>query len=194
VNRTLAEVGLEYRGTVAVKHFLWVLLGDVGPDRIREKVARPLRGLRVAPFYGCHILRPASMYGVGASDGISSLERLCELVGAEPVPHEGATGCCGFHVVVAEEKIALRMSGRHLAGARAGGAHCLVTPCPLCHTVLDAYQPDVEREVGTAFGLPILHVSQLVGLAAGLAPEALGLSRHVVDAGSIIKMVPSRSS
>lgn len=186
-NRALAEVGLEYRGTTAVKHFLWVLLGDVGVDRLREKVVRPLRGLRVAPFYGCHILRPASVHGIGTSDGMASLERLCEVLGAEPVAYEGATGCCGFHVVVAEEKVALRMSGGHLVQARSEGAHCLVTPCPLCHTVLDAYQPSIERELGRSLRLPILHVSQLVGLAVGLSPATLGISRHVVDARGVLR-------
>jgi succinate dehydrogenase / fumarate reductase cytochrome b subunit len=154
VNQALAEVGLEYRGTATVKHFLWVLLGDVGVERIRQKVVRPLGGLRVGPFYGCHILRPASAYGIGLSDDVSSLERLCEILGAEPVAYEGATKCCGFHVVLAEEKIALRMSGEHLAQAKGRGADCLVTPCPLCHTVLDAYQPNIERELRRPVGLP----------------------------------------
>ncbi len=81
VNRRLSETGLEYRGTVAVKHFLWILMEDVGAQRIREKVVRPLHGLRVAPFYGCHIRRPASVYGATESDRMSSLESLCRLVG-----------------------------------------------------------------------------------------------------------------
>jgi succinate dehydrogenase / fumarate reductase cytochrome b subunit len=187
VNRALAEVGLEYRGTATVKHFLWVLLGDVGVDGIRQKVVRPLRGLRVGPFYGCHILRPASAYGIGTSDEVSSLERLCEVLGAEPVAYEGATKCCGFHVVLAAEQVALRMSGGHLARAQAGGAHCLVTPCPLCHTVLDAYQPNIERQLKRPLGLPILHVSQLVGLAVGLSPEALKMSQHVLDARGVVQ-------
>ncbi|MEE8247783.1 MAG: CoB--CoM heterodisulfide reductase iron-sulfur subunit B family protein, partial [Alphaproteobacteria bacterium] len=99
VNRALAEGGLEYRGGVAVKHFLWVLLEDVGEARLRERVVRPLSGLRVAPFYGCHIRRPASAYGAEVADRATSLDRLCEIVGAEPVAYDGADKCCGFHVV-----------------------------------------------------------------------------------------------
>lgn len=189
VNRTLSDADLEFRGTTAVKHFLWILMDDIGEQAIRERVVRPLRGLRVAPFYGCHIRRPASLYGAAFSDQAASLERLCEIVGAEPVPYEGADRCCGFHVLVADEKIALRMSGGHLAEAKGEAAHCMVTPCPLCHTVLDAYQANIEREVRTRFGMPILHVSQLVGLAVGLSLENLALSRHVVDARKIIAMV-----
>jgi succinate dehydrogenase / fumarate reductase cytochrome b subunit len=189
VNRRLSESGLEYRGTVAVKHFLWVLMEEVGEQRIREKVVRPLHGLRVAPFYGCHIRRPASVHGVPESDRMSSLERLCRLVGAEPVSYDGADKCCGFHALAAGEKTALRMSGGHLAKAKAEAAHCMVTPCPLCHTVLDAYQANIEREVAQPLDMPIFHVAQLVGLAAGLSSEDLGLSRHLVDARKAIEMV-----
>ena len=179
VNQALAPSGLRYGGGVDVKHFLWVLLEDVGADRLRARVSRPLRGLRVAPFYGCHLIRPASAHPDAAR---GSLEALCELLGAEPVPYEGATSCCGFHVVLTEERVALGMSGRHLTRAKAGGADCMVTPCPLCHTVLDAYQPNTEHQLGTRIGLPVLHVSQLVGLAMGIEPKRLRLSRHVVDA------------
>jgi succinate dehydrogenase / fumarate reductase cytochrome b subunit len=189
VNRTLSESGLEYRGTVAVKHFLWILMEDVGEQRIRDKVVRPLHGLRVAPFYGCHIRRPVSVYGEIVSDRTSSLERLCRLIGADPVSYDGADKCCGFHALATEEKTTLRMSGGHLAKAKTESAHCMVTPCPLCHTVLDAFQANIEREVAKPFGIPIFHVSQLVGLAAGLSSEDLGLSRHLVDARKAIEMV-----
>jgi succinate dehydrogenase / fumarate reductase cytochrome b subunit len=186
VNRALAESGLEYRGGVAVKHFLWVLLEDVGEARLRAQVTRPLNGLRVAPFYGCHIRRPASAHGAEVPDRTASLERLCQILGAEPVAYDGADKCCGFHVVMAEEKIALRMGGARLAGASEQGADCMVTPCPLCHTVLDAYQPDIERQIERRFDLPILHVSQLVGLALGLTAAELALPRHMVDAGGVL--------
>jgi len=189
VNRALAEGGLEYGGGVAVKHFLWVLLEDVGEARLRAQVTRPLSGLRVAPFYGCHIRRPASAYGAEVADRAASLERLCRILGAEPVAYDGADKCCGFHVVMAEEKIALAMGGARLAGAQAQGAQCLVTPCPLCHTVLDAYQPNIERQLQRGLGLPILHVSQLVGLALGLTAAELALPRHAVDAGGVLAAV-----
>jgi succinate dehydrogenase / fumarate reductase cytochrome b subunit len=190
-NADLAGVGLAYRGTITVKHFLWVLLDDVGRERIREKVVRPLSGLKVAPFYGCHLLRPASVYANG-STWDTSLDTLCELVGAEPVAYEGARQCCGFHVVLAEERIALRMTGAHLGNARAAGADCLVTPCPLCHTMLDAFQPSAERELDRTLGLPVLHVSQLVGLAVGIAPKALNLSRHVVNTKGVLRAAVGR--
>ena len=100
--------------------------------------------------------------------------------------YEGSNKCCGFHVVGVEEKIALRMSGSHLTNAKSNGAQCIVTPCPLCHTVFDAYQPSIERELKSNYEVPVLHVSQLVGLALGLSPENLALSRHVVACEGIL--------
>lgn len=190
VNDALAAEGLEFKGTIAVKHFLWVLTDDLGPDVLRKAIVRPLRGLKVAPFYGCHIQRPATAHPKAAADK-PALDRLCEILGATVVRYEGASKCCGFHVVAAEEKIALTMSGSHLGNAKDEGAHCVVTPCPLCHTVFDAYQPDIERAKGRALALPILHVAQMVGLAIGLSSEELALSRHVVECGDLLAYIPS---
>ncbi len=186
VNKALAAEGLKFAGTIEVKHFLWVLTEDVGEQRLRERLVRPLRGLRVAPFYGCHIQRPATVASAGPAGETPALDRLCRLLGAEVVAYEGANKCCGFHVVGVEEKIALRMSGAHLGNAKSNGAQCIVTPCPLCHTVFDAYQPSIERELKRDYAVPVLHVSQLVGLAMGLAPEQLALSRHVVGCDAVL--------
>jgi succinate dehydrogenase cytochrome b subunit len=102
------------------------------------------------------------------------------------VQYQGADKCCGFHVLGTAERIAMRMSGRHLTNAKNNGAQCIVTPCPLCHTVFDAYQPSIEQEFHGAYGVPVLHVSQLVGLACGLSAAAVALSRHVVGCDSIL--------
>lgn len=189
VNDALAAEGLEFKGTITVKHFLWVLTDDLGPNVLRNKIIRPLHGLKVAPFYGCHIQRPATAHPGAATDK-PALDRLCELLGATVVQYEGASKCCGFHVVAAEEKIALTMSGSHLGNAKDEGAHCIVTPCPLCHTVFDAFQPDIERTKGRSLDLPILHVAQMVGLAIGLSSEELALSRHVVACQDLLAFIP----
>jgi succinate dehydrogenase cytochrome b subunit len=189
VNRALADEGLAFRGTIEVKHFLWILTEDLGEKALRERMVRSLNGLRVAPFYGCHIQRPVTAYGTGAADETPALDRLCRLLGAEIVAYEGASKCCGFHVVGVDEKIALRMTGGHLGNAKGNGAQCVVTPCPLCHTVFDAYQPSIEHELKRRYEVPILHVSQLVGLALGMSPEALGLSRHIVGCDAVLEHI-----
>lgn len=194
VNGALAAEGLAFKGTINVKHFLWVLTEDLGPDALRKMIVRPLTGLKVAPFYGCHIQRPASVQAGAPTADKPALDRLCELLGASVVHYEGASRCCGFHVVAAEEKISLTMSGSHLGHAKDEGAHCVVTPCPLCHTVFDAYQPDIERNQGRSLGLPILHVAQMVGLAIGLSSKELALSRHVVECGNLLSYIPRSSA
>ncbi len=194
VNRVLAQERLEFKGTIEVKHFLWVLTDDLGEDGLRGKIVRPLSGLRVAPFYGCHIQRPASAYGKAQGNDKPALDRLCEILGAEVVHYAGASKCCGFHVVAADQNIALRMSASHLGNATAQDAQCIVTPCPLCHTVFDAYQPDMERQQNRPYRLPILHVSQLVGLAVGLSAEELALSRHVVDCADLMAHLPAHDA
>lgn len=191
VNRALASDGLRFEGTIEVKHFLWVLTEDIGEQRLRERIVRPLRGLRVAPFYGCHIQRPAAVFGTDAAEDKPALDRLCTLLGGEMVSYEGASKCCGFHVVSVEERIALRMSGGHLSNAKSNGAQCVVTPCPLCHTVFDSFQPSIERELKSNIDVPVLHVAQLAGLAFGLGPEKLGLSRHVVGCKGIFAHIGS---
>lgn len=186
VNRALAQEALVFEGTIEVKHFLWVLTEDLGEARLRERIVMPLRGLRVAPFYGCHIQRPATVHAGDSATKAPALDRLCLLLGAELVEYAGADKCCGFHVVSTDERIALRMGGSHLANAKQNRAQCVVTPCPLCHTVFDAYQPSMEKELKASFQVPVLHVSQLIGLAMGLAPEKLALSRHVVGCEGLL--------
>jgi succinate dehydrogenase / fumarate reductase cytochrome b subunit len=158
---------------------------------LKERIVRPLRGLRVAPFYGCHIQRPASVLPHAANSEVPALDRLCTLLGAKVVRYAGANKCCGFHVVGAEEEIAVGMTGSHLTNATTAGAQCVVTPCPLCHTMFDAYQPSIEQAFKRSYGLPTLHVSQLVGLAMGLPPEALALSRHVVGCANVLQHIES---
>jgi succinate dehydrogenase / fumarate reductase cytochrome b subunit len=180
VNAILAKQGLRYRGTTRVSHFLWVLLDDIGEERLRALVVRRLGGLRVAAFYGCHITRPPAHFGFFDSRNNRSIERINDILGCESINYTGRTECCGFHTAAHEEKIAIKLTGRHIKSAKDNGASAIVTPCPLCHTVLDTFQGQMERDLGTTLGMPIIHLPQLVGLALGLTPEALGMENHLV--------------
>jgi succinate dehydrogenase / fumarate reductase cytochrome b subunit len=180
VNAALAEEGLRYEGRVVVKHFLWVLLEDIGEEKLRRLVKRPLAGLDVGAFYGCHITRPPGHYGFFDSRNNQALEKLSGILGARSIDYSGRTECCGFHTAATEEAVAIKLVGKHLKNARDNGAGAIVTPCPLCHTVLDAFQPAMERDTQTRLGMPIIHLPQLVGLALGLTPGELHMDRHVV--------------
>jgi succinate dehydrogenase / fumarate reductase cytochrome b subunit len=185
VNLRLADEGLQYRGTTRVTHFLWVLFEDIGAERLREQVVYPLTGLSVAAFYGCHITRPPGKYGFIDSRNNRSLEQLSELLGCKPVDYTGRTDCCGFHTAAHDERIAIKLTGQHIQSAKSNGAQAMVTPCPLCHTVLDGFQKEIEMDAGVKLNMPVLHLPQLVGLALGMSHEELRLDKHIVSTDAI---------
>jgi len=189
INRNLSEVGLEYQGSSDVTHLLWVLLRDIGVEELGRRIVRPLHGLRVAPYYGCHILRPKDVLGFDDPDSPTSLDTLIRLLGAEPVSYDGKMRCCGFHILMSKEDVALKISGRRLTEARDGGSDCIVTTCPLCHTSLDPYQRAAASKLGTKFNLPIIHLPQLLGLGLGLDPQELKLDGNVVSTAPVLEKI-----
>jgi succinate dehydrogenase / fumarate reductase cytochrome b subunit len=181
VNRNLREVGAAtYEGGVEVRHLLWEISEGDGYERFKQVAVRSLEGLRVAPFYGCQILRPSKILGFEDPDRPQSLERLIEACGAEAVDYPAKIKCCGFPIVLAREEVALGEAIQPLTEAVDAGADVMVTPCPLCHLSLDAWQGKAERKAGREINLPILHLSQLLGAAAGIGEDALKFKRHVV--------------
>jgi succinate dehydrogenase / fumarate reductase cytochrome b subunit len=181
VNEILAEAGLEYKGTVDVKHFHWVLLEEFGEEGLKEKVKKPLGGLKVYPFYGCHTVRPKDIIGYEPSENPQSLEKIIRALGATPVSGARRLECCGFHAFWPAPQISMRLTGLNLKDAKESGADCVVTPCPLCHMNLDANQGRALKTIGENFQIPVLHVPQLVGLALGIEPKELGLHRNFVS-------------
>lgn len=182
INQLLQEEDLEYHGTTTIKHFLWILLEDIGEDTIRRHIERPLSGLRAAPFYGCYLQRPADALGFGQyPDREQSLERVIEVLGAEVVDFSGKTRCCGFPILTINERNSLTMVANHTSEAKAQGADIMVTPCPLCHLNLDGMQTKAAKQQNVSIDLPILHLPQLLGLAMGLEPKSLGLNRNLVS-------------
>ena len=187
VNQTLASDSLRYEKGIVNKHFLWLMVEEIGLDAIREKVVRPLTDLRVGPFYGCYIVRPTSRLGIDREHPRDRyLHQLIEALGGTVVDYAGMYKCCGFPIITMNKEASLKQAGRHLGDALDAEADCLVTPCPLCHLNLDLQQPGAERIVGRELGMPVLHLPQLVGLAFGLEPKELGMSKHVVRPTSVI--------
>ncbi len=191
VNETLASEGLSYESNpthpLTNKNFLWLLVEEIGLDALREKVRRPLTNLRVGPFYGCYIVRPRPRLGIDAQHPRDHyLHQLIEALGGTVIEYAGMRKCCGFPIVTMNKQASLKQAGTHLGDAMDAQADCLVTPCPLCHLNLDLQQPLAAKVVGRDLEMPVLHLPQLVGLALGLEPKELGLSRHVVKPTSVI--------
>ncbi|MEC4889317.1 MAG: CoB--CoM heterodisulfide reductase iron-sulfur subunit B family protein [Nitrospira sp.] len=191
INRLLEPEGITYRGTVQVKHLLWIVVREIGVRRLSELVKAPLRELRIAPFYGCYMLRPSWDLGFDDPENPTSLEQVIRALGGESVVYTGRTKCCGFPVMLEKEAIAVAMAGANMKEAKDKGAECMVTPCPLCHMSLDIYQERAGQAVKTSLDLPILHLPQLLGLAMGIASQDLGLSRHLVPVDSIVRRIAS---
>lgn len=181
VNNIIGKTGLEYTGSSEVTHLLWAIIRDYGLDNLQKKVVRPLKGLKVAGYYGCHILRPPQIMNFEDYAKPYSLEALIEALGAQPVDFDAKLKCCGFHAVFPAEDSVHKMTGESNLSAINAGADCMVTPCPLCQMQLDMYQPEGKAAVKTDKDIPVLHLSQLIGLALGLTPDALGMKRHIVD-------------
>jgi len=192
INRLLQSEGLAYRGTIQVKHLLWIVVREVGLEKLKGEVQVTLGDLKIAPFYGCYILRPSGDLGFDDPEHPTSLDKVIRAVGAEPVDYGGKIKCCGFPIVLEKEDIALAMNGANLKEAKDGGADAMVTPCPLCHMSLDIYQERAGRKIGANLNLPVLHLPQMLGLAMGVPAEDLGLQRHLVSVDSIVKRIESR--
>ena len=195
VDGALRPLGIEYRGTTKVKHLLQVLVEDIGLPAIRAKVTRPLAGLKVGAFYGCHLLRPADEMRWENAEEPHAFEELLAAVGADPVYYRGRVMCCGFPIQFVKPGTASAIAGRQIDDARAHGADAMATPCPLCHISLDGYQNRAEKAVGHPLQMPVFHLPQVVGLALGASPEELGLPRHLVPTDAALAKVraPARA-
>ena len=145
------------------------------------------RGLKVAPFYGCQILRPSKLLGFEDPDRPWSLERIIEACGGEAIDYPAKIKCCGFPIIAAREETALGELIQPIEQAKEAGADAIVTPCPLCHLSLDAWQSKLKEATGKDFQMPILHLSQLVGVAAGQEESELKFRRHVVPVTPVLE-------
>ncbi len=192
INKELAEEGLEYKGTADPKHLLWVIVEDLGLDKLKSQIVRPLTGLKAAPFYGCYIVRPSSALGFDERpEREDALEQVIEAVGAEVVDFPGKTLCCGFPILTINEPNSVKMVANHTLDAKGRGADAMVTPCPLCHLNLDGYQPQASAAAKQPIDLPILHLPQMLGLAMGIEPEAMRLNKHIVSTKLVSELVLS---
>jgi len=187
VNRNLDSVGAPtYSGNVEVLHFLWLIAAGEGYELLKGAAHRGLKGLKVAPFYGCQILRPSKLLGFEDPDRPQSLERIIVACGGEAIDYPAKIKCCGFPIIQAREDVALAELIQPIEQAVEAGADAMVTPCPLCHLSLDAWQSKLREQTGRDFRMPILHLSQLIGVAAGLDSSELRFKRHVVSVDPVV--------
>lgn len=185
IDRALKSVGMEYRGTVRVKHTLEALVNDVKLEEVKNRVTRPLKGFKVAPYYGCQIVRPYKEFDHPFYP--DSMDRLLKALGAEVVDYPLKTDCCGAAIAGTMEEVGVRLNYVLLKEAQKRGANCVVTVCPLCQLNLEQYQGKINKRFNSDISLPILYFTQLLGLALGVPEERLGFNRAMVSADSLLE-------
>ncbi len=172
-------VGKEYQKGVASKHLLDFLKEDIGLERLKGCLRTSLKGLKVASYYGCLTRLP----GVKLDDLENPviMDEIVEVLRGEPLEWSYKTECCGASLSVTRTEIALRLVNRILEGAQEKGADCIVVVCPLCQSNLDTRQGDINRTYGNSYHIPVLYLSQLIGVAQGLGFSPLGMDRLIIN-------------
>lgn len=178
VNQSLKRAGLEYRGTVRVRHPLDVLINDVGLEKIKAKSVRSLNGIRIAPYYGCQIVRPEGFFD--DRENPTTMDELFVSLGATIVPYPVKLRCCGGMLMTTFPEVALALNREILEAAAAEKADVIVTTCPLCQINLDAYQDKINKKFGTDFQLPVMFFTQLLALSLGADRYEIRLKENVV--------------
>jgi heterodisulfide reductase subunit B len=178
INDALKEDDLHFKGTSRVRHLLDVFVKDVGLEKIQKAATHPLKGLRVAAYYGCQVVRPRK--GSEDVEQPQYFEDLIKALGAEPVEFLLKLRCCGGSLIVTHRKAALTMVHQLLVNASTQKADVMVTVCPLCQVNLECYQGQVNKEFGTEMRVPVLYFTQLMGLAFGIPAKRLGIGREFV--------------
>jgi heterodisulfide reductase subunit B len=181
--------GLEYHGTTKVRHPLDVLVNDIGLERIKACLKKPLTGLKVAPYYGCQIVRPYATFDLMYYP--VTMDKLLRAVGAEVVDYPLKTRCCGGSQEGTLPEVGLSLIHILLKEARRRDAHILSTICPLCQFNLDAFQDEASKKYGQ-ISMPVVYFTQLLGLAFGFSAKELGLERNIVAAKHLLaKFAPA---
>ena len=186
INEALGAGGLSYKpGTVRVRHLLDVIHTDIGETRLREKVQQPLTGLRIAPYYGCQVVRPLD--GFDDPEYPMKMDELLTWLGAEVVDYPVKAHCCGGHMTQISEPQAFELIRRLLQSAQDYDADVIACICPMCQLNLDAYQGRVNGFFNTNFRLPVLFLTQILGVALGLDWKKIGVGKEIVGAESVLR-------
>ncbi len=186
INYALEADHLHVKATSKIRHLIEVFIEDVGLEAIKAKATQPLKGLRVAPYYGCQLVRPKK--AEENTENPQYFEALLSAIGAEPVDFTSKARCCGGSLIITNRKAALDMIYILMQDAQSQQADVIATTCPMCNVNLEVYQNRVNQEYGTQFAIPVVYFTQLMGMSMGIAPGKLGIEKSVLSALQKAKM------
>jgi len=189
VNKALGEVNRKYKGSSEVKHITKIFIEDVGVEKLRETVIKPLKQLRVAPHWGCHIVKPSEEILFDSPENTRLLDSLIEATGAECVKYLEKNTCCGAPTMGVDENLAIRVVRENLKSIEESGSDLIVTVCPFCHLHYDLYRGRIEEQYSEKYEMPVLHYTQLLGLAQGFDPDELGVYENRVAVDDVLEKI-----
>jgi heterodisulfide reductase subunit B2 len=184
INQALGAANLSYAAKTEVRHPIDILVNDIGLDAIKAKIVNSLEGIKVAPYYGCQIVRPYGFFD--DIDDPMTMDRLLQALGAQVTDFPGKVRCCGGMLMSTAEDVALKLNLNLLEAAADNGAEMIATACPLCQMNLEAYQDKINRAFGKRFKMPIVYFSHLLGVALGVPPAKMGLDALLVSPDKLI--------
>ncbi len=179
----------DYDGTVKVRHLLEVLLDDVGLPAITKSFKRSLKGLKVACYYGCLLVRPPGIMKFDDPENPKSLDRLVTAMGGQSLDWPCKVECCGGGLSLTRTDVVVNLTESILDMAVQSGAECIAVSCPMCQVNLDLRQQDINKLPGKHYEMPVVYITQLLGLCLGFGPAELGFEKLMVPAANILKQV-----
>jgi len=189
VNRILSNAGKEFKGNKEVKHYLQVLMHDVGVERIKQNITKPLNNLKVASFSGCHLLRPSELLKFDDPERPHIFDDLIEALGAKSVEYRNKLKCCGGLLRGYADDLALSIAREKLVNTTKAGADCISTLCPFCFLTLDMGQLMIKSKFQEEYNMPVLHYTELLSLALGIDPKELALEFHKIKVNRILNKI-----
>ena len=189
INGYLSEIGLDFKGTIEVKHFIRMLIEDFGIENLRTRIKRPLKGIKIAGHYGCHVLMPSKDLKFDDPRDPKYLNELIELTGAEAIRYVDEGDCCGAMVVGVNTELPLHLIRTKLLHMKDADAEAMTTICPSCHLMYDQNQLKAEKKFSEEYGLPVFHFPQLLGLALGIPAEELAIDELKVKTTSLMTKI-----
>ena len=192
VNEKLAEIGYEFKGKQDTRHIIEYLYQDIGAEKIKEAVVKPLN-LKVGVHYGCHLIHPLKDQELEIADKPTFFDELVEATGATSVDYEDKMACCGAGggARTAILDATLKIAANKLDHMTDANVDCIVDACPFCHLQFDAGQKEINEKFGKNYEIPVLHYTQLLGLAMGYSPEELGIDQNVIKSSKFIEKIRS---
>ena len=170
---------MDYRGTSKILNVIEWIDKYITP-KLEEKIVKPFNH-KVACYYGCLLVRPNKVLGYDRAEDPQTMDIVMRKTGAETIDYPSKTECCGAGLSISRTDIVSKLSGKIIEDAEHRGADAIIVACPMCHSNLDMRRPDINKYWKTDFKIPVLFVTQAIGLAIGLSPEKVGLKRHFVE-------------